>query len=92
MSHGHPDPPLSPSRASFQGSGGTWILADGSRNYHRQQNTLVLMVTGDGSDPYSSSDIDETEHKGPCVPHSSLSTAALSLAFGNSSRSSSQKY
>lgn len=35
------------------------------------------MVTGDGSDPCSSSDIHETEHKGPCAPSSSLSTATL---------------
>ena len=55
----------------------TWVLADDSRNYHRQQNTLVLMVTGDGSVPCSSSDIHETEHKGACTPSSSLSTATL---------------
>lgn len=32
--------------------------------------TLVLIVTGDGSDLRSSSDIHETEYKDPCVPSS----------------------
>lgn len=36
------------------------------------------MVTGDGRDPCSSSDIQETEHRGPCAS-SPLGTAALAL-------------